>query len=239
MSNKQNEFHEIVSILISMEKLWNAMDASNTGMVNIGETKNVLFQPPTSKNCDSNQQVVLILHRLWKSNQHCELRLTSMRHHQLMGVTYCPTCMYTDLIWLDWWVLVMVLHGTELDNHANMVVFKKQATVIQFNGKMADVRGFSNKISALKKVQVYDIVLAYECPYHIKSYVPEIHFIFHWWIKTSYNHLLWGSLVWRRMKLQRIRLILQWQTLIWSTTQSLTFISLYYIWIQPLHILQT
>jgi len=60
---------------------------------------------------------------------------------------------------------------TELDSHANMVVVGAQATIIQTSGRSAEVRAFSDDCSKLEKVPIVDAVIAYDCPYTMKTYL--------------------------------------------------------------------
>ena len=54
---------------------------------------------------------------------------------------------------------------TELDSHANMVVFGNQVTTIQNTGKFADVNSFAKYVGMVPRVPILDSVVAYDCPY--------------------------------------------------------------------------
>ena len=57
-------------------------------------------------------------------------------------------------------------HGTtELDSHANMVVFGNQGTNIQNTGNVSDVNAFAEDIGMMPRVTIMDPVVAYDCPY--------------------------------------------------------------------------
>ena len=60
---------------------------------------------------------------------------------------------------------------TELDSHANMVVVGAQATVIQETGLFADVNAFSDEVSQLQRIPINDVVIAYDCPYRLETYL--------------------------------------------------------------------
>ena len=60
---------------------------------------------------------------------------------------------------------------TELDSHANMIVVGAQATIIQRSGRSAKVRAFSEECTKLEKIQIVDAVIAYDCPYEMKTYL--------------------------------------------------------------------
>ena len=54
---------------------------------------------------------------------------------------------------------------TELDYHANMVVFGNQGTTIQNTGKFSDVNAFAEDVGMMTRVLIVDSVVAYDCPY--------------------------------------------------------------------------
>ena len=60
---------------------------------------------------------------------------------------------------------------TELGSHANMIVVGAQATIIQQSGRSAEVRAFSDECSKLEKIPIVDAVIAYDCPYAMKTYL--------------------------------------------------------------------
>ena len=60
---------------------------------------------------------------------------------------------------------------TELDSHANMIVVGAQATIIQRSGRSAEVRAFSEECTKLEKIPIVDAVIAYDCPYEMKTYL--------------------------------------------------------------------
>lgn len=60
---------------------------------------------------------------------------------------------------------------TDLDSHANMVVFGKNAIVINNSGRHAEVSGFSPELKSLSKVPIVDAAIAYDCPFTMKTYI--------------------------------------------------------------------
>ena len=52
---------------------------------------------------------------------------------------------------------------TEIDSHANMVVFGKHDTVLDDNGKKMDVRPFKPYYQDLEKVSVLYMEVQYTC----------------------------------------------------------------------------
>ena len=54
---------------------------------------------------------------------------------------------------------------TELDSHANMVVFGNQGTTIKEKGKLSDVNAFNEDVSMMPRDPIVDSVVAYDCPY--------------------------------------------------------------------------
>ena len=54
---------------------------------------------------------------------------------------------------------------TELESHANMVVFGNQGTTIQNTGKFADVNAFAEDVGMMPRVPIVDLVLSYDCQY--------------------------------------------------------------------------
>ena len=54
---------------------------------------------------------------------------------------------------------------TELDSHANMVVFGNQGTTIQDTGKFSDVNVFAEDVGMMPRVPIVDSVIAYDCSY--------------------------------------------------------------------------
>jgi hypothetical protein len=76
---------------------------------------------------------------------------------------------------------------TELDSHANMAVVGAQATVIQETGLFADVNAFSDEVSQLKRIPINDVVIAYDCPYRLQTYLLIIKNALH---VPSMNHNL-------------------------------------------------
>ena len=60
---------------------------------------------------------------------------------------------------------------TELDSHANMVVFGKSCFVIHKTGRFADVNAFTPDIDTIKQIPIVDAALSYDCPYTMKTYL--------------------------------------------------------------------
>ena len=60
---------------------------------------------------------------------------------------------------------------SELDSHANMIVFGKSCFVIHKTGRYADVNAFSPDIETLKKIPIVDAAVTYDCPYTMKTYL--------------------------------------------------------------------
>ena len=54
---------------------------------------------------------------------------------------------------------------TEMDSHANMVVFGNQGTIIQNTGKFSDVNAFAEDVGMISRVPIVDSVIDYDCPY--------------------------------------------------------------------------
>ena len=52
-----------------------------------------------------------------------------------------------------------------------MAVVGAQATVIQETGLFADVNAFSNEVSQLKRIPINDVVIAYDCPFRLQTYL--------------------------------------------------------------------
>ena len=60
---------------------------------------------------------------------------------------------------------------TDLDSHANMCVFGKNAIIIANTGQSANVDGFSPDVGTLHKVPIVDAAIAYDCPFTLKTYI--------------------------------------------------------------------
>ena len=60
---------------------------------------------------------------------------------------------------------------SELDSHANMIVFGKSCFVIHETGRHADVNAFSPDVPTLEKIPIVDAAVAYDCPYSMKTYL--------------------------------------------------------------------
>ena len=60
---------------------------------------------------------------------------------------------------------------SELDSHANMVVVGKHAFILQTSTRMAEVNPFSTECGTLEKVPIVDAIVAYDCPYSMKTYL--------------------------------------------------------------------
>ena len=60
---------------------------------------------------------------------------------------------------------------TELDSHANMIVFGKHILVLNDTGKTAQVNGFSDDVGTMSKVPIVDGVCAYDCPKDGQTYL--------------------------------------------------------------------
>ena len=60
---------------------------------------------------------------------------------------------------------------TELDSHANMVVFGRNSIVIAESGRYAEVNPFTPDLDSLKRVPIVDAAIAYDCPYSLKTYI--------------------------------------------------------------------
>ena len=54
---------------------------------------------------------------------------------------------------------------TELDSHANMVVFGNQGRTIKNTYKFSDVNTFAEDVGMMPRVPIVDSVVAYDCPY--------------------------------------------------------------------------
>ena len=54
---------------------------------------------------------------------------------------------------------------TELESHANMVVFGNQGMTIQNTGKFSDVNAFAEDVGMMSRVPIVDSVVAYDFPY--------------------------------------------------------------------------
>ena len=76
---------------------------------------------------------------------------------------------------------------TELDSHANMAVVGAQATIIQETGLYADVNAFSDEVSKLNRIPINDMVIAYDCPFSLQTYLLIIKNALH---VASMNHNL-------------------------------------------------
>ena len=63
------------------------------------------------------------------------------------------------------------VQGTELDSHANMVVIGSQAFVFNHSGKFCEVKAFSEEANGMTNVPIVDAVIAYDCPYSMKTYI--------------------------------------------------------------------
>ena len=63
---------------------------------------------------------------------------------------------------------------SELDTHANMAVVGKHAFILQESGRTAEVNPFSPDCGTLQEVPIVDAVVAYDCPYSLKTYILVI-----------------------------------------------------------------
>ena len=52
---------------------------------------------------------------------------------------------------------------TELDSHANMMVFGNNCEVISLSGKTVEVGAFSESAGGLSDVPIADVIVAYDC----------------------------------------------------------------------------
>ena len=60
---------------------------------------------------------------------------------------------------------------SELDTHANMVVVGKHSLILNQSGRTAEVAPFSPDCGSLESVPIVDAVVAYDCPYEMKTYI--------------------------------------------------------------------
>ena len=61
--------------------------------------------------------------------------------------------------------------NTELDYHANMVVFGNEAFVFSHSGQSSNIRAFTEEFQALPEVPIVYAVIAYDFPYSGKTYL--------------------------------------------------------------------
>jgi len=64
-----------------------------------------------------------------------------------------------------------VIHKSELDTHANMVVLGKECFVFETTGRTCNVEPFSSDLGIAKDVPIIDGALAYDCPYTHETYI--------------------------------------------------------------------
>ena len=60
---------------------------------------------------------------------------------------------------------------TELDLHANMIVFGKHSVVLSYSGRHAEVNVFTPDLDKLHRVPIVDATIAYDWPYSMKTYI--------------------------------------------------------------------
>ena len=60
---------------------------------------------------------------------------------------------------------------TELDSHANMIVFGKHSVILSYSGRHAEVNAFTPDLDKLHRVPIVDAAIAYDCPYSMKTYI--------------------------------------------------------------------
>ena len=60
---------------------------------------------------------------------------------------------------------------TDCDSHANMMTVGRHCQIIQYTGHHATVHGFTDDLSALDKVPIVDVLLAYDDEYTSKTYL--------------------------------------------------------------------
>ena len=60
---------------------------------------------------------------------------------------------------------------TDCDFHANMMTVGRRCQIIQYTGHHATVHGFTDDLSALDKVPIVDVLLAYDDEYTSKTYL--------------------------------------------------------------------
>ena len=63
---------------------------------------------------------------------------------------------------------------TELDSHANWPVFGQDSTTVARSGLFATVRGFSDALPEMSKIEIVDKAIAYDCPYFLKTFLLVI-----------------------------------------------------------------
>ena len=63
--------------------------------------------------------------------------------------------------------------GTHLDSHANMPVIGNEAFVFAPTGKTVKVRSW-DPASPSREAPIVDAVIAYDCPYSLKTYIHII-----------------------------------------------------------------
>ena len=68
---------------------------------------------------------------------------------------------------------------TDLDSRYNMVMFGKHCCIISSSGRYAEVNAFTPDLNALHRVPIVDAVIAYDCPYTMKTYIIVGHNILH------------------------------------------------------------
>ena len=60
---------------------------------------------------------------------------------------------------------------TELDSHANMMVFGNNCEVISLSGKTVEVGAFSESAGGLSDVPIADVIVAYDCERSNQTYL--------------------------------------------------------------------
>ena len=63
----------------------------------------------------------------------------------------------------------------ELDLQANMTVIGKHSYVLNWTGQTAQVSPFSPEYEAMDQVPIVDMIIAYDCPYALKTYLLVCH----------------------------------------------------------------
>ena len=86
---------------------------------------------------------------------------------------------------------------TELDSHANMAVAGKDCPMIAKSGQYANVTPFSDALTVMERVEIGDVVVAYNNPFSPETYLLIIRNVL--LISSMDHNLLPMFLVWEAL----------------------------------------